>query len=180
MATWNITADGVTGITGDGEFGSNSITPPAEFNNATINSVTVSGTPSLVTNSGPTNDTIGVRWRIQTTGNAAIYGDYGSDSASLCSAVLGDGVSSDTIADGASTSPAPTIGVSADWDEIAWQINYVAAQMPDGETVDWSTSGGNSFTIVVDYTALVAGDSHELLHERGTAGGVMRGAARGV
>jgi len=144
MATWNITANGGDNQTGDGTTGSNVTTiaeaVPGDFNGSTINSVSVSGTPTLVTANGPTNDTVGVRWRIQTDGDVAIYGDFGSDAASLCSAVLGNGVSSDTIADGSSPSPAPTIAVAADWDEVGWSINYNASAMPDGETVDWSTA----------------------------------------
>ena len=114
---------------------------------AEITDVSVVGTPSLTTNSGPTNDTVGVRWHIETSTGTAVWGDTGSDAASACSAVLGNGVSSDTITDGSAPSPAPTTAVSADWDNVASQANYTAQAMPDGETVDW-----NSFTLRVTYT----------------------------
>jgi hypothetical protein len=144
MATWEITAPAGSGV-GNSDTSSTAITEPVDFDGGTINSVTVQGTPSLNSDS-TTDDTVGVRWRVQTSTGTAIWGDYGSDAASLCSAVLGDSVASDTIADGSAPSPAPSTAVGADWDEIAYQANYSASGMPNAETCSWS-----AFTIVVDY-----------------------------
>lgn len=146
MATWNITVNAGSGV-GSGGSGSNAITPPGDFDGATITDVSVSGSPTITTD-GATNDTLGIRWRIQTSTGTAIWGDYGSDAASACSASLGDSATSSTITDGSSPSPAPSTAVAADWDQVAYSANYTNNGMPDGETCSWS-----SFTIVVTYTA---------------------------
>lgn len=158
MATWTIQVNGQL-AQGSGASGTHATTlgeaQPGDFDGATINSVSVSGTPTAVSN-GTTNDTIGVRFWIQTSAAVDVYGSNSANTA-ICSATLGDSVASDTIADDSSTSPAPGTAVAADWDNVAWAINYINNAMPDGETIDWDTGAGNSFNIVVDYTAAAAG-----------------------
>jgi len=145
MATWDITYPAATGIGGSGS-GSASITPPGDFDGATIDDVSLFGSPAVISE-GTTDDTIGVRWRIQTTAAAAVWGDYASDGISLMSASLGDGVTGDFIVDGSAPSPAPSIAVAADWDEVAYNANYAANMKNDAETVSWST-----LTIRITYT----------------------------
>ena len=85
MATWTIQVTGATNQ-GSGASGSNVTTigeaQPGDFDGATINSVTVSGSPTITGES--TNDDIGVRFRIQTDADVAVYGDFGTDAASMC------------------------------------------------------------------------------------------------
>ena len=148
MATWDIVFPAGSARTGT-TITNTAVSPtvPGDFDGSTIDSIAVLSAPTLDTNSGPTNDTVGIRWVIQTDADVDVYGGSGSDAVSLCSAVLGDGVSSDTIAVGSGPSPAPTIAVAADWDEVSSRGNYTAQAMPDGETVDWS-----AFTVRVTYT----------------------------
>lgn len=152
MATFDITVPAGSGV-GNSDTAAAAFTEPGDFDGATIDDVSVVGTPTI-TSDGATDDTIGIRWRIQTDGDAAIWGDYGSDAVSACSAVLGDSVSSDTITDGSAPSPAPTTAVAADWDEIAYLANYNASGMPDAETCSWS-----AFTIRVTYTPAAPEDN---------------------
>lgn len=151
MATWNITVPAGSGVGGTGT-GSAAITEPGDFDGATINSVTVSGTPSVSSDTA-TDDAIGIRWYIRSTTPTDIYGSTGSDAASLCAATLGSLVTSATITAGGASSPAPGTAVAADWDEIAYAANYSANMKDDGETVSWS-----SFTVVVDYTVAAGED----------------------
>jgi len=145
MATFDITVPAGSGV-GVGGSAASAFTEPGDFEGATIDSVLRVGTPT-VTSDGTTDDTIGIRWRIQTDGGVAIWGDYGSDAVSAASASLGDGVSSDVITNGSGPTPSPATAVAADWDEIAYNANYSANMKDDAETVSWS-----SFTIRVTYT----------------------------
>ncbi len=163
MATFDITVPAGSGV-GNADTASSAFTEPGDFDGATIDDVSVVGTPTI-TSDGITDDEVGVRWRIQTDGGVAIWGDYGSDAVSLCSAVLGDSVSSDTITDGSAPSPNPATAVAADWDEIAYEANYNASGMPDAETCSWS-----AFTIRVTYTPSTA-------QEITAAGGIATGEA---
>jgi len=147
MATFDITSP--LGVNeGQGDSGFAGVTPPGDFDGATITDVSVVGSPTITTD-GQTDDTIGVRFRIQSSAVVAIWGDYGSDAVSLCSASLADEAGPDTITDGSAPSPAPSIAVAADWDNIAFEINYAANMMADAETISFST-----FTIRVTYTPL--------------------------
>lgn len=147
MATWTIQISAQSGQ-GSGASGTHATTlgeaQPADFDNATITSVSVSGSPST-TVSGAGNDEIGVRFIIETSTGTDIYGSTGSDAATMCYAPLDTAGS--TIVDGTSTSPAPTTAVAADWDNVYWEINYSANAMPDGQTLGWS-----QFDVVVTYT----------------------------
>lgn len=145
MATWQFTVNAGSGVTDPGS-GSNAITEPGDFGGATITDVSVDGTPSL-TSDGTTDDTIGVRWRVQTSTGTAVWGDYTNDASSMCSASLGDSVASDTITDGSSPNPSPGTAVAADWDEVAYSTNYTANMMGDNEACSWS-----AFTVTVTYT----------------------------
>jgi hypothetical protein len=120
---------------------------PGDFDGATINSVSVSGTPATTVNVTD-NDTLGVHFIIETSAGTDIYGTAGgADSATMCAAA--ESSSGSTIADGASTSPAPTTAVAADWDNVYWEVTYSQVQMADAtRTISWS-----QFNIVVDYTA---------------------------
>ena len=145
MATFDITVDAQS-AQGDGASGSNVFTEPGDFDGATIDDVSVVGSPT-VTSDGITNDTIGVRFNIETSTGTDIWGGVGSDAASACSALLGDSVSSDIITDGSAPSPAPGTAVAADWDQVAFLVNYAKNGKDDAELVSWS-----SFTIRVTYT----------------------------
>ncbi len=145
MATFDITVPAGSGV-GAGGAAASAFTEPGDFGGATIDDVSVVGTPTI-TSDGTTDDTIGIRWRIQTDAGVAIWGDYGSDAISAASASLGNLVSSDTITDGSAPSPNPATAVAADWDEIAYNANYTVNMMGDAETCSWS-----AFTIRVTYT----------------------------
>lgn len=146
MATWDITVPAGSGV-GSGGTGSSAITEPGDFDGATIDDVSIVGTPTI-TSDGTTDDTIGIRWNIETSTGTDIWGGVGSDAASACSASIGDSASSANITDGSSPSPAPSTAVAADWDQIAYAANYIASMKNDGETVSWS-----AFTLRVTYTA---------------------------
>ena len=148
MATWDITvsAGSTVGSGTDVLLTTISGVVPGDFDGSTINSVTVQGTPT-VTSDGTTDDTIGVRFFVTTTVPADTFGGDGSDAASMCYAVIGNGVSSANITDGSARSPNPTTAVAADWDEVRYSINYSASKKNDGETISWS-----SFTVRVTYT----------------------------
>jgi len=149
MAFFDITVTAQSGRAA-GNTGSSSFSEPGDFDGATIDSVAIIGSPNTVTSDGVTDDTIGVRFWIETTGGGAdVYGSSGSDAASLCFASVGDSASSDIITDGASPSPGPTIAVGADWTRVGFAINYSANMKDDGETVSWS-----AFTIRVTYTPI--------------------------
>jgi len=153
MATWNITVNAQSNISAAGtQTISGSI--PGDFDGATITDVSVSGSPSITPNAGtgPTNDDIGVRFAIETSGGGQTWGSVTSDAVSLCWARLVGTVSSATIVDGSGQSPQDTPAVAADWDQLEWAIDYSASGKNDGETIDWA-----SFTIVVTYTPSAAG-----------------------
>lgn len=158
MATWDITAPAASGIGETASGSSAALTPPGDFDGATIDSVTILSAPTLDSDSA-TDDTIGIRWEISDSVTAAVYGDNssaGSDAISLCSASLGDSVSSDTITAGSAPSPAPTIAVAADWDRVRYESNYSSSMKKDDETCSWS-----AFTIRVTYTALTPEDRRQ-------------------
>ena len=151
MATWTITVSAASNQ-GDGASGTTALTGgnavPGDFDGGTITDVSVSGTPSVsCPTAPPKDDTIGVRFRVQTTGGTAVYGDNTSDAVSMCFATLAGAATSGTIADGSAPSPAPSTAVAADWDEVHYLINYANSGMPDGEQISWS-----AFDIVVTYT----------------------------
>lgn len=148
MATWTIQISAQSGQ-GIGASGTHATTlgqaQPGDFDGATIDSVAVSGSPTT-TVSGVDNDTIGVRFIIETTAGVDVYGNVaGTDAAAMCHAPV-SGTSS-TIVDSSSPSPGPTTAVAADWDNVLWAVNYNAVQMPDGGTIAWS-----QFDVVVTYT----------------------------
>ena len=137
MAIWTLNIAAGSGLNSGVTSVATSSSPPGDFDGATINSVLVVGSPT-VTSDGTTDDAITIRWRIENTGGTGIYGGIGTDAGSMCFAVIGDSVSSDVIDEGSAVSPAPTIAVAADWDEIGRIIDYVANMKNDGETVSWS------------------------------------------
>jgi hypothetical protein len=153
MATWTIQVSAQTDAAFDAS-GTHATTlgeaQPGDFDGATINSVSVSGTPATTVTVSD-NDTLGVQFIIETSTGTDIYGTAGgADSATMCAAA--ESTSGSTITDGASTSPAPTTAVAADWDNVLWAVQYTQVQMADAtRTISWS-----QFNIVVDYTA--AGD----------------------
>jgi hypothetical protein len=149
VATWDITvsAGSTVGSGTDVLLTTISGVVPGDFDGATINSVTVQGTPT-VTSDGTTDDTIEVRFFVTTTVPADTFGGDGSNAASMCYASVGDSASSANITDGTARSPNPTTAVAADWDEVRYSINYSANMKDDGETISWS-----SFTVRVDYTS---------------------------
>ena len=149
MSTWDIEVDAQSGITGT-DNGSQALTVPGDFDGATINSVLVVGSPT-VTSDSTTDDTVDIRWNVQSSAPAAIYGGTGSSTVALCDATIGDSVSSDVIVEGSAPSPAPTIAVTADWDNFHYTCVYNSSGMPDGETVSWAT-----FTVQVTYTPTAA------------------------
>ena len=147
MATWTITVPARSGV---GETGSErvSITPPGDFDGATINSVTLQGTPTVSSDQGGTDDVLLARWAVQTSSFTDTYGTTGSDEGSICWARLADTApASADVTSGSATSPAPTTAVAANWDNIYWQMFYTQNGMPNNETMTWS-----AFTIDVDYT----------------------------
>jgi hypothetical protein len=155
MATWDIVIP--AGSTqGSGSSNSTALSPtvPGDFDGATINSVSVVGSPTATVDGTPTDDTIGVRWHIETSTGTAVWGGTGSDAASACFVTIDTSVtSSGTIADGSAPSPAPSTGVSADWDNTDYLVTYLASMKNDGETISWS-----SFTLQVDYSPNVNTD----------------------
>jgi hypothetical protein len=66
VATWDITAPAGSNV-GSGGDASTSVSPtvPGDFDGATITDVSVVGSPT-VTSDSTTNDTIGIRWLIET------------------------------------------------------------------------------------------------------------------
>ena len=150
MATWDITvsAQSAQGV-GAAGFDSIDEVVPGDFGGATIDSIAVQGSPSFTTtNTGaPKDDAIGVRFWVENDSLTDIYGGSGSDAASLAFAQATGSSTSETIADGSSPSPAPGTAVAADWDRLAYLVNYTAEMKDDGETCSWS-----SFTIRVTYT----------------------------
>ena len=157
MATWNITVPAETAMGGVGGSGSNTTditgVVPGDFDGATINSVTFSGPASVTLNSGSSNDTIGVRWCIRTSGGTDVYGGVGADADSIAYApVTLFNVLPVSIAGGGAPTPAPTTAVAADWDVV-----YVAWTYTVSGKNDESIADSGSFTIVVDYTVAGAG-----------------------
>ena len=156
MATWNITVPAGSGI-GGGTSGSNtsdvSGSRPGDFDGATINSVTLSGAGNVTLNAVSSNDTIGIRWNIETSGGVNTYGGVGSDAASIayCPVTAFSSLPA-AIAAGGTPSPAPTTATAADWHQVAWDWTYTVSGKDDASTCDWA-----SFTIVVDYTPAGSG-----------------------
>lgn len=148
MATWNITVPARSNQAFPST-GSDSISSgrPSDFDGATINSVTVSGSPTVTFSAG--DDGIGVRWHITTSGGASTHGSLGTNTASMCHANMttGNTGTSDAIAVGSSPSPEPTTATAADWDSVAFELNEDISMKDDSRLATWS-----AFTIVVDYT----------------------------
>jgi hypothetical protein len=156
MATWTIQISAQTDAAHTAS-GTHATTlgeaQPADFDGATINSVSVSGSPST-TVSVTDNDLLGVHFIIETSAGTDIYGtaDGGggsNDANTMCYAALSS--SGSTITDGASTTPAPTTAVAADWDNVYWEVQYDAVAMQDAtRTISWS-----QFNVVVDYSPAI-------------------------
>lgn len=145
MAQWDITVDAGSDV-GSGSTNDQAITEPADFDGATINSVTILGTPTATTD-GATDDTISVNFYVSTDAAVDVYGTN-TVAGALATFTFGDSVSApQNIVVGASTSPAPTTAVAADWDQMRMRVIYSANKMGDNETVSWS-----SFQVRVDYT----------------------------
>jgi hypothetical protein len=150
MATWTIQINAQTGVSVSAS-GTHATTlgeaQPGDFDGATINSVTVSSPPTTSVNVSD-NDTLGVHFIIETSAGTDIYGTAGgADSATMCFAA--ESTTGSTIADGSSTSPAPTTAVAADWDNVYWEVTYSQVQMADAtREISWT-----QFNVVVDYTA---------------------------
>ena len=145
MATFDITVPAGSGVGGTGT-GAAAFTTPSDFDGAFVDDVSVIDSP-IITSDGQTDDTIGIRWRIQTDGGVAIWGDYGAVEETVGHASIGNFAPSGLIGSGAFPSPAQQPAVADDWDEIAYNANYTANMMSDGETVSW-----DSFTVRVTYT----------------------------
>lgn len=156
MATWDITFPAQSGYGGGSSWTDETdpITPPGDFDGATINSVSVVGSPTI-TSDGTTDDTVEVRFYIVdgTGTNVDIYGNPDTANQAICRAILGDSASSATITNDTNTTPAPTTAVAAEWNIAANAGIYTANMKSDGETVSWS-----SFTVRVDYTPASALD----------------------
>jgi hypothetical protein len=152
MATWTIQISAQTSVAHTAS-GTHATTlgeaQPADFDGGTINSVSVSGSPSTTVNVSD-NDMLGVHFIIETSAGTDIYGTAGggggsNNDSTMCYAALN--ASSSTIVDGASTTPAPTTAVAADWDNVYWEVQYDAVQMQDAtREISWS-----QFNVVVDY-----------------------------
>ena len=129
--------------------------PPGDFDGATINSVSIVGTPTVTSDGaggggGTTDDTWLVRFNIEDSGNNPVYGGTGADEDSICWGRLGDSVASANIENGSATTPAPTTAVASNWNNIHWQTFDQANMKADDERASWA-----SFTIRVDYTPAV-------------------------
>ena len=149
MAQWTITVPARSNV-GENDSERVSITSnrPSDFDGATINSVTVSGTPTVTSDQSGTDDTLLARWSIQNSSFSAIYGGTGADEDSICWARLGAAApTSADITEGSAPTPAPTTAVATSWDNIYWQMFYTQSGMPNNETMSWS-----AFDIVVDYS----------------------------
>ena len=160
MATWDIVAAAEASSIGETASGNSTVTPavPSDFDGAVIDSVTILSAPTIDSDAA-TNDSLGIRWHI---GQPVVstYGNGATDATSLCYALLGGGSpTTATIVVGSGTSPAPTIAVAADWQQVNWSSNYSSSGMPDAETCTWS-----AFTIRVDYTP--SGGSDPILFRR--------------
>ena len=177
MATWTIQISAQTDAAFDAS-GTHATTlgeaQPGDFDGATINSVSVSGSPSTTVNVTD-NDTLGVRFIVETSAGTDIYGGVGSDAATMCYAPLS--ASGSTIVDGTATSPEPTTAVAADWDNVYWEVQYNAVQMADAtRTIYWS-----QFNVVVDYTASSGRIMSSLADSGGLAGpGGLAGKGGGL
>jgi hypothetical protein len=150
MAQWDITAPAGTGVGAGSGSNTSDVSGgrPSDFDGATINSVTLVGAGNVTLNANSSNDTIGIRWNIETSGGANTYGGVGSDAASIAYCpVTAFNILPAAIAAGGSPSPAPTTATAADWHQVAWDWTYTVAGKNDASTCDWS-----SFTIRVDYT----------------------------
>ena len=151
MAQWDITVPAATNWTPSGSVPVDvvtGLTPPSDFDGATINSVViVNGTGAVSTNNGPTDDSAVMHWWVTNTADTSTYGDN-SPSVAICDASVGANASgSDITGNGASISPAPTSAVAADWNKVRRNGTYTADMKDDGETFD-----NSAFTIRVDYT----------------------------
>jgi hypothetical protein len=117
MATWDIPLGGAVSVNGTWEPNKTiSSSRPSDFDGATVNSITVVGTPS-VTSDSATDDTIGFRIWVVDFGDIPVYGNKDSDANSIASVSLGNSVSSDTWTD-QTPNPAPTTVVAADWEMV--------------------------------------------------------------
>src|SRR5210317_14652 len=150
MATFNIT---VPAQTNEGEVNELSmltnVTLPSDYIGSNVTGVAIVGTPSITTNSGPTDDDLLIRLALQNnTGN--IVGDYNSNTTCVAYANLPDGVSSDNWTDGSSPTGLPRTGASGDFSRVGVTIIVTPNMKNDGETIDWA-----SFQIQVTYTPVL-------------------------
>ena len=152
MAIWTITVPAQSGVGGGaGSGGSQSaITPPGDFDGATINSVTLASPVGTLTDSENSNDTIWVRFFVETSANVDVYGSSSSDNASIAYHNTTFDQTTHDLVEGTTPSPAPTTAVAADWDQVAWDWTYTANGKDDQSSVSWAT-----FDITVDYTVAV-------------------------
>ena len=159
MATWDITVNGAQAQRSGDTGATSSLTAPGDFDGSTITDVSVVGTPTIDSeipnpfSPTGTDDTIGVRFWIQTSTATDIYG---SSSAPICSGELGEDVTSASITDDASPSPAPTTAVAADWDRVFYEIYYNSNMKNDNETCRYSGVAAGDFDIRVTYTPAAA------------------------
>lgn len=145
MATWDITAPLGSGVGGTGS-NTSAITPPGDFDGATINSVTLIGTPTITGNEN-SNDDFWIRWYIANSVGLNVYGGPGADADAI---VYHSQIDFSTTPANLSTgtpTPAPTTAVAANWDDLKWDYQYTVNGKNDASTVAW-----DSFTIRVDYT----------------------------
>jgi len=148
MPIYDITVPAKSGIGGTDAAADAIAAPPGDFDGAVINSVVIVGSPTI-TSDGQSDDSLTIRWAIQNDAFNNTYGNVSTDGFSLARAPLGDSEASATIIGSGSTSPAPTIAVAADWDQVRYSCFYSANMMADAETVSW-----NAWTIRVTYTPI--------------------------